>query len=276
MTTAAQAAPASHVHHADNIRLTTGGILRSEWIKLRTLRSTVWAYAIMFLVQIGFGLLLVSISVGREGFAQSAAAGDAGGIATFGAVSGVAFGQLIVSVLGVMVIAGEYTTGQIRSSLVAVPKRLGVLWAKIVVFGVVTFIVSLVAILLTYLVTSPILSGAGVSSSLFDDGVFLTFVGAAGYLALIGILALVIGAILRSTAGGIAVALGLLLVAPVIFSLIPADWAHSVSDWLPGSAGGSIYQSGGVFEWWQALLIVVGWIVVVGAAAATMLRRRDA
>ncbi|GGF29532.1 ABC transporter permease [Subtercola lobariae] len=275
MTTAAPA-PVASTHHASSIRLSTGGILRSEWIKLRTLRSTVWAYAIMLVIQIAFGLLIVSVSVNREGFARTASAGDAGGLATFGAVSGVAFAQLVVSVLGVMVIAGEYTTGQIRSSLVAVPKRLAVLWAKIVVFGVVTFIVSLVGILLTYLVTSPILAGAGVSSSLFDDGVFLTFVGAAGYLALIGILALVIGAVVRSTAGGIAVALGLLLVAPAVFSLIPADWAHSIADWLPGSAGGDIYSSGGTFEWWQALLIVIGWIVVVGAAAATLLRRRDA
>ncbi|MCU1479232.1 MAG: transporter permease [Subtercola sp.] len=276
MTTIASA-PAGHVHHAaQDVHLSVAGILRSEWIKLRTLRSTLWVYAIMIILQVGFGLLVVSISVGQAGFEQNAEARAGSSLATLGAVSGIGFTQLVVSVLGVLVIAGEYSTGQIRSSLVAVPKRLPVLWAKIVVFGVVTFVVSFVGVLITYLVTAPILAGAGISSSLFDNGVFLTLVGAAGYLALLGILALVIGAVLRNTAGGIATALGLLLVLPVVLTLIPADWANSLADWLPGTAGRDIYSSGGVFEWWQGLLILVGWIVVIGAAAATLLRRRDA
>ncbi|MEA9986402.1 MULTISPECIES: ABC transporter permease [Subtercola] len=261
---------------ASPIRLSAAGILRSEWIKLRTLRSTVWAYAVILVIQIAFGLLIVAISVNDGGISRGPERGiTLASLATFGPIAGVAFGQLVVSVLGVLVISGEYTTGQIRSSFAAVPKRLPVLWAKVAVFGVVTFVVSLVSILLTYLVTAPILSGAGVTSNLFEGNLLLTFVGAAGYLALIGILSMAIGAILRSTAGGIAGALGLLLVVPVVFSLIPADWAHSLSDWLPSAAGSNIYQPG-IFEWWQGLLILLGWIVVALATAATLMRRRDA
>ncbi|CAN5141020.1 ABC transporter permease [soil metagenome] len=271
-------APAVHnpAQHASKVRLTPGGILRSEWIKLRSLRSTVWSYAVLLVIQIAIGLLITSVAVSRGSGTEAGRLLEAPGFAALGATAGVNFGQLVVSVLGVLVISGEYSTGQIRSTFAAVPKRLPVLWAKAAVFGVVTFAVSLVAILLTYLVTWPILSGAGVTSNLFDSDVYLKLLGGAGYLALIGLLALALGAVLRNTAGGIAAALGLLLVVPVIFGLIPADWAHSVSDWLPGNAGASLFQSGGVFEWWQGLLILLGWITVVGAAAAVLMKRRDA
>ncbi|RFA12529.1 hypothetical protein B7R22_15540 [Subtercola boreus] len=261
---------------ASPIRLTAGGIIRSEWIKLRSLRSTIWAYAVILVLQIAIGLLVISFTVNNLDSSRGQAILQSPELATAGATAGVVFAQLVVSVLGVLVISGEYSTGQIRSSFAAVPKRLPVLWAKLAVFGVVTFVVSLVGILLAYAVTYPILANAGHSSNLSDSAVFLPIIGAAGYLALIGMLALGLGAILRSTAGGIAASLGLLLVVPVIFTLIPVDWAHSISDWLPGSVGPAIYQMSTTFEWWQALLIMIGWIAVVFAAAATLIRRRDA
>ncbi|RFA17935.1 ABC transporter permease [Subtercola boreus] len=277
MSTATAPARRSTALPASPLRLTAGGIIRSEWIKLRSLRSTVWAYAIIIVIQIAIGLLIASFSVNNVAPAGSRGPNlELADLAIVVATAGVAFGQLVVSVLGVLVISGEYSTGQIRSSFAAVPKRLPVLWAKLAVFGVTTFVVSLVGILLAYLVTYPILAGSNITSNLFDSGVYLPLIGAAGYLALTGVLALGVGAILRSTAGGIAAALGLLLVVPVIFGLIPVDWAHSISDWLPGSAGANIYQSGGVFEWWQALLIMIGWIGVALAAAAVLMRRRDA
>ncbi|MDF2444149.1 MAG: type transport system permease protein [Subtercola sp.] len=261
---------------ASPIRLTAGGIIRSEWIKLRSLRSTIWAYAVILVLQIAIGLLVISFTVSNLDSSRGQAILASPELATAGATAGVVFAQLVVSVLGVLVISGEYSTGQIRSSFAAVPKRLPVLWAKLAVFGVVTFVVSLVGILLAYAVTYPILANAGHTSNLFDSAVFLPIIGAAGYLALIGMLALGLGAILRSTAGGIAASLGLLLVVPVIFALIPVDWAHSISDWLPGSVGPAIYQISATFEWWQALLIMIGWIAVVLATAATLIRRRDA
>jgi ABC-2 type transport system permease protein len=136
--------------------------------------------------------------------------------------------------------------------------------------------VSLVSILIAFFVTYPILANANITADLWDPNVFLKLVGAAGYLALSGMLALGIGAILRNTAGGIAAALGLLLVVPIVFGLIPADWSATISDWLPGNAGTAIYQTSRIFEWWQGLLIMLGWIAVALAAAATLMRRRDA
>lgn len=266
----------SSAHHVSDVRLSAVGILRSEWIKLRSLRSTVWAYAVILLLQIAIGLLVISVTVGRNEGRNGVPLADIPGLGILGATAGVLFAQLVVSVLGVLVISGEYSTGQIRSSFAAVPKRLPVLWAKAAVFFVVTFVVSFVGILIAYLVTAPILAGAGISSNLFSSDVFVPLLGAALFLSLIGVLAMGIGAILRSTAGGIAAALGLLLVVPVIFQLIPADWSASIVDWLPGSAGQAIYDASAVFDWWQALLIMLGWIVIAFAAAAVLMRRRDA
>ncbi|MEF2977166.1 ABC transporter permease [Subtercola sp. YIM 133946] len=270
--------PAVHhsAQHASNVRLSTVGILRSEWIKLRSLRSTVWAYAVILVLQIAIGLLVISVTVGRDGLPSGTSLTDIPGLGILGVTAGVLFAQLVVSVLGVLVISGEYSTGQIRSSFAAVPKRLPVLWAKAVVFFVVTYVVSFIGILISYLVTAPILAGAGVSSNLFSSEVIVPLLGAALYLALIGVLAMGIGAILRSTAGGIAAALGLLLVVPVIFQLIPADWSASIVDWLPGSVGRAIYDASAVFDWWQALLIMLGWIVIAFGTAAVLMRRRDA
>ncbi|GAA1000836.1 ABC transporter permease [Subtercola frigoramans] len=277
MTATAPAAPRSSQKLA-TVHLTAGGILKSEWIKLTSLRSTMWSYAVLLVIQVAIGLLIASVAASGQTGPRGQGAGllESPGAAALVATAGVNFGQLVVSVLGVLIISGEYSTGQIKSSFAAVPKRLPVLWAKAAVFTVVTFLVSLVAIVLTYFVTWPILSGAGVTSNLFDADVYLNLLGAALYLALIGLFALTIGAVLRTTAGAIAASLGLLLVVPVIFGLIPADWAKSLSDWMPGSAGGSLFGSGGVFEWWQGLLILLGWIVAVGAAAAVLMKRRDA
>ncbi|WP_291050228.1 ABC transporter permease [Herbiconiux sp.] len=266
--TAPSHARASH-QPLPEARLRFTGVLASEWIKLTTLRSTVWAYAVLILLQVGMGMVLaLNITTGSP---QSDAS-----TAVFAASIGVMLNQLVISVLGVLVISGEYSTGQIRSSLTAVPKRLPVLWAKAIVFSVTSFVVSLVGILAAYAVTSPILSGAGVSSSLADPEVWAHLVGAAGYLALIGLFAFFVGALLRNTPGGIAAVLGLVLVVPAVLSFISAEWVTVLTQWLPASAGQTLFFGGGVFEPWQAVLVMLGWIAVVAIPAAVLLRRRDA
>jgi ABC-2 type transport system permease protein len=259
--------------------LTFSGILRSEWIKLRSLRSTVWSFSIMVVLQIGLGILVAGTMqafndapAGMEGAFASA---DAEMVVTV-AIAGLALGQLIIAVLGVLIISGEYSTGQIRSSLTAVPKRLPVLWAKAIVFAIVTFVVSLVSLLVTYAVTAPILAGVGIEASLLDEAVWPRLVGAAAYLSFIGVISLGIGAIVRSTAGGIASSLGLLLVLPVVLLIIPLDWVRGLGDWLPSAVGGQLYFDLGVFETWQAQLIVLGWVALFLGIAALLLKRRDA
>jgi ABC-2 type transport system permease protein len=250
------------------------GILRSEWIKLRSLRSTVWSFAIVFVIQVGFGLIMALNAHVPTGavVTDEMTMSNVVNAATIGLF----LGQLVVAVLGVLVISGEYSTGMIRSSLTAVPKRLPVLWGKAIVFAVATAVVAAVSILAALFVTVPILAGSGFAPDLADGTLWLRLLGAVGYVTFIGLISFGIGAILRSTPGGIAASLGLILVLPTILQLIPADWAHSLIDWLPGSAGQNLMYPGGAFEAWQALLVMLGWIAVVLTGAALLLRRRDA
>ncbi|MCS5715557.1 ABC transporter permease [Herbiconiux sp. CPCC 205716] len=276
---AATTAPASAratLQPVPDARLRFTGILRSEWIKLTTLRSTLWAYAILTVLQVAMGALLVMTQT--DAMAAGAAADPAAAAHAAVQIStlGVLFNQLVISVLGVLLISGEYGTGQIRSSLTAVPTRLPVLWAKALVFAVTSFVVGLVAVFAAYAVTWPMLQTKGITSSLGDVDVWPHLVGAAGYLALIGLVAFFLGALLRHTAGGIAAAVGLLLVVPSVISFIGAEWARVLSDWLPGSVGQTLFFGGGVFEPWQAVLVMLGWIAVVAVPAAILMRRRDA
>lgn len=258
--------------------LTFAGILRSEWIKLRSLRSAVWSFSILIVLQVGLGILVaftMQAGSSSSGMTGAFAGADAEMVVSVAAV-GLTLGQLIIAVLGVLVISGEYSTGQIRSSLTAVPKRLPVMWAKAIVFGIVTFVLSLVSILVTYAVTAPILAGADISASLLDEAVWPHLVGAAAYLAFIGVISLGLGAIIRSAAGGIASSLGLLLVLPVVLVVIPVDSVRDLANWLPSGAGGQLYFDIGIFETWQAQLTMVGWVALFLGIAALLLKRRDA
>ncbi|QJU52265.1 ABC transporter permease [Herbiconiux sp. KACC 21604] len=258
-------------------RLRFGGVLKSEWIKLTTLRSTIWAYVILVVLQVAMGVLISFTMPEATGVDATGVAVQSGAsAAVFAATLGVMFNQLVISVLGVLVISGEYGTGQIRSSLTAVPRRLPVLWAKALVFAVTSFVVGLVAIVIAYAVTVPLLDARGYTSSLLDPEVWAHLVGAAGYLALIGLVAFFLGAVLRHTAGGIAAAVGLLLVVPTVLSFITAEWATVLGQWLPGVVGQTLFFGGNVFEPWQAVLVMLGWIAVVATPAAILLSRRDA
>jgi ABC-2 type transport system permease protein len=274
MSTLAQPAIARTTHvNAGGRGLSFGGILRSEWIKLRSLRSSWWSFGLIILIQVGITGIFVMAGLGGDGAPTSATVQDAIVSSTIGLM----FGQLVIAVLGVLVISGEYSTGQIRSSFMAVPARLPVLAAKSIVFAVTTFVVGLVAVLLSYLVTILVFGFADVDSAPADASLWLALVGAAAYLVFIGLVSLGIGAILRSTAGGIAASLGLLLVVPTIFQLIPAEWAAKVGTYLPGTAGQALFSNGGgPFEPWQALLIMLGWVAAALAAASVLVKRRDA
>jgi ABC-2 type transport system permease protein len=253
--------------------LSAAGIVRSEWIKLRSLRSTWWSFGLIALIELGMAVIFAMTASFPGGEVPESAVTDAAISVTS---VGLMFGQLVIAVLGVLIISGEYSTGQIRSSFMAVPSRLPVLAAKALVFSIATFLVSFGSIVISYLVTIPIMAGAGVQANPADPTLWLRFVGEAGFLVLLGQVSLGIGAALRSTAGGIAASLGLLLVVPTIFQLLPADWARSIADWLPGSVGSDLFYLGGVFEPWQALLVMLGWVAVVLTAAAVLIKRRDA
>jgi ABC-2 type transport system permease protein len=259
-------------------RLTGGGILRSEWIKLRTVRSTVWSYVVVLAASIGLAALMASTFPVDD--LVGAPADQQTGLVVQAATSGALFGQLVVAVLGVLVISGEYSTGMIRSTLAAVPRRLGALWAKAIVLFLATFVVGLVSSFGAFLVAAPIFAANGIQASLLDEGVPAALVGSALYLALVAVLSLGMGAILRNSAGGIAAAVGVILILPIVFMLIPTQWASDLGAYTPSSAGGALYSFGpvpdGSLAPWQGGLVLLAWVAAALIIGAALLKRRDA
>ncbi|GAA1505704.1 ABC-2 type transport system permease protein [Agromyces terreus] len=266
-------------------RLAFGGVLRSEWIKLRSLRSTVWSYLIVIAISIGMAFLMSLSMVNGMNGGMDPASAPAEQQAQFvlqSSVFGVYFGQLVAAVLGVLVISGEYTTGMIRSTLTAVPTRLPALAGKTAVLFAATFVVGVVANLAAYAVSSIVFAGIDVSASLADPAVFLPILGGALYLALVAVFALGVGTMLRSSAGGIAAVLGIILLLPTVLAMIPAEWAADLVPYLLSSAGMAMFTSatagpsGDDFGFWINLLIVLGWVAASLIGASLLLKRRDA
>ncbi len=209
------------------------------------------------------------------------------------------FTVLIVSVLAVLFMAGEYGSGMISTTLTSVPKRVPALLGKAVIFALATFAITAVAIAVTALLSVTMLSARGIDIDLGDPLYWRAQLGIVLYLVLAGLIAFAIGAILRSTAGGIAAALGLSLAAPTAMSLFigssTAVWIQNVQALLPTELGAALFSHPGqwefiapgappvqppaalwIFEPWQAGLLLVVWVIALLAVAATLLKRRDA
>ncbi len=282
--------------------LSASGIVRSEWIKLRTVRSTLWCYGLLIVLVVGVGTLIASLANFADGGFGSRGAPLAGGTAITGDAAGsivvglntagLNIAVLIVAVLGSLIITGEYSTGMIRSTFTAAPRRTGALTAKGIVLAVTAFAATAVAVGLSALVTWPILSAKGVEVQLGDPSVFLPLLGGALYITMIALLAFGFGVILRSTAGSLATALGLMLVAPIVLELLHAltnaAWVSHVSELLPQNAGSHLfdYRGASAFggsdpgSWittgWQGFAVLLAWNVIVLAVALIRVKRRDA
>lgn len=252
-------------------------VVRSEATKLRTVRSTVWTLLAMVVATVGVGTLLSVARVSR--WDQLTLRERLSIDPTAVSLRGVFLAQLAIGVLGVLVISSEYSTGMIRTTLTAVPRRGMVLFAKAVVFTVVAFVVAEVASLVAFFAGQSVLASKHVDASLSDPGVLRAVVGAGVYLTLIGLLGLGLGTLLRRTAGAIATLFGLVLVAPALVEALPSPWNTDVGKLLPINAGRALFTvrpnsdllspAGGLV----ALLVVVG---VVLAFAFVAIERRDA
>jgi ABC-2 type transport system permease protein len=260
-------------------KVTGRRVLRSEWAKLWSLRSTWITLGVGLLFLIAFGLIAAaryksSVTSGRQLDPDFA---DATGLSL--SLFGVALAQLALGVLGVLVTAGEYSTGMIRSTLAAVPKRLPVLWSKVTVFGVVAFLIALAGAFVTFLIGSGILSGTPAALTISDSGVVRSLLGAAVYLGLVGVIGAALGALLRSIAGGISVLVAALMLVPGLISLLPASWHNSIQPYLPSVAGESMFalhKAAHTLSPGAGLAVFAGWTVLLVAAAAWRLKRTDA
>ncbi|WP_329109643.1 ABC transporter permease [Micromonospora sp. NBC_01699] len=258
-------------------RVTLARVVRSEWIKLRSLRSTVAGLLAAAAIVVALGLLFTGVVSGSIG-GESMDLGPGGTSDPVGSsLGGVQLGQLIVGVLGVLFVASEYSTGMIRATLAAVPRRLPVLWGKSIVFGGVTLVAMLVAVLAAFFGGQEILGAQGVS--VLDSGVFRAVIGGAVYLTGVGLLGVALGALLRGTAAAIGALFGAMLVVPGLFPLLPSSWNDAVGPYLPSHAGESfmaVTPGAGMLGPWAGLAVFAGYVVAALAAAAIMLKRRDA
>jgi hypothetical protein len=200
--------------------------------------------------------------------------------ATFSPVDGTLGGyylaQMAVGVLGVLLVTGEYATGMVRATFAAVPRRLPVLWAKAVLFALVTFTLMLLAAVVAFVGGQHFLGEHG--TTLSGDGVIRGIVGVAGYLTVVAVLAVAAGFIIRSTAGGVATMCGLLLVAPTAGLLLPASWREHLLPYLPSKAGAAVFSALPAPDSLSAAAssVVLGvWVLVAVGTAALLLRRRD-
>jgi ABC-2 type transport system permease protein len=260
-------------------KVTGPRVLRSEWAKLWTLRSTWITLAIGLVALVGIGTI--------AGFRYKAAITSgqpidpdfAHATAITLTLFGVRLGELAIGVLGVLFTAGEYSNGSIRSTLAAVPRRLPVLWSKTAVYGAVALIVGTVGAFAGFLIANAVVTGTPAHMSLGDAGTVRSLLGAGLYLALIGVIGAALGVILRSIAGGISVLVAVLLLVPGLLSLLPTSWRADVTPYLPSNAGEAIYtvhQTSGMLSPGQGGLVLAGWTAAAIAGAAWRLVRRDA
>ena len=256
-----------------------GRLLLAEWTKLRTVRSTVWSFVALVVAVVGFTALFMALTVGQWSTMQPA---DQAQIRLDPVPqilgSGLFLGQLAVCVLGVLVATSEYSTGMIRSTLLASPNRLRMFGAKALVFTLPVFVVGEVLSFTSYEIGKAILSSKA-PTSLSDPYVTRAVVGEGLYLAVLGLFALAIGQIIRHTAGAITTVIALVLVLVPLAGLLPGNLGKHVSAYLPTNAGSQImqiYPKNQILTAWQGFGVFAIWTVVLLAIGAYMLVERDA
>lgn len=265
-------------------RLTFLGVLRGEWTKLLSLRSTWWVLGATVVLITGISL---AVAFSLEAVAADLAAAPGAATPASGAEvvsGGFQMGMLTLAVLGALIITGEYSTGLIRSTLAAVPTRLPVLAAKAVVLAAVTVAVATVSIALAYVVTMPLLADLDLVPALDEERTWQVFGGTVYFLVAAALFALGVGTLLRSSAAAITVALTVLLLLPGVLSFIRLDWVEAIVDYLPlpasgaflGGGEGSLSAAGAELTAVTGVLVIAAYAVVPLIAGAVALRRRDA
>lgn len=250
-------------------------VLRSEWTKLYSLRSTRWALFIAALLTTGFPLLFATILVTRHhpehGHHHSPIEV---------ASAGVNVSQLAIATLGVLLISSEYSTGMIRATFAAVPTRLPVLWAKLAVYSALCFLLMLPCMIIAFFASQRILDRKHfLQISFTHPGVARAVIGGAVYLMLVGAFALALGAIVRSTAGGISAFAAIFFVIPPLLNIIPSSWNDAIAPWLPDSAARAVFQfthDSHSLSPGSGAAVFCGYTVLAVAIAAMLLVRRDA
>jgi ABC-2 type transport system permease protein len=253
------------------------GTLRSELTKIRSVRSTWWTLLALVVVCIGLGALITGSIAGHWNQMNPSDR------ATFDAANtslvSLDLGQLVIAVLGTLVITSEYSTGMIRTSLTAMPRRGTVFAAKAVVFGLIALVVGEVISFVMFFLGQALLHSTGASVTLSDPGVTRAVVGGGLFLAMCGLFAFGIGSIIRHSAGAIAASIGILFVLPIIANALPSSWFDDIQRWLPSAAGASIWSTrtqDHMFGHWTEFLIFGIYTAVLLIIGGLLFQTRDA
>ncbi len=255
-------------------------LLLAEWTKIRSVRSTIWSLILLVVLTLGFTGLFTWLTVLQWTKTDPTQRAQimADPVSTI-LGSGLEFGQLTICVLGVLVMSSEYSTGVIRASLLAVPRRIPMLAAKSIVFALLVLVVGEIVTFPSFFLGAAVLhSHAPVSLS--DPGVARAVFGAGLYLAVLGLFALAIGGIVRHTAGAITGVIAFVLVLAPLTQLIPGKIGKYVHAYLPTVAGQLIgqahQQANQVLSPWEGFGVFCLWTLVLLVIAGYLLKTRDA
>lgn len=248
-------------------------LMMSEWTKLRSVRSTMWT--LLVTVVIGIGICVLATAETRSHWGAGNVIGfDPTGLSLAGAL----FAQLTIGILGVLVISAEYSTGTIRATFSAGPRRLKVLAAKVLVFGATILLASELLAFASFFIGQALLTSPATHAALSTPGAIRAIVGTGLYLTLMALFALGIGTILRHTAGAISVYIAILLVVPIIFQVLPGSIRTSGVRFLPDHIGGAVISvnTEQAFSPWIGLLILTGYVAALFVLGGILVNRRDA
>ena len=251
-------------------------LLRSEWTKIWSVRSTAWSLAILVIGGIGLNALLVGLMAAHWNTLSTA---DRQAVTVRGVFGpGLTFAQLPLCVLGVLVITSEYSTGMIRSSLLAVPRRTPVLAAKAAVFGVVAFAAGGLLAFVSFPIARAML-GSRVPESLGDPATLRAAVGVGLYLAVLGVFSFAVGVMVRHTAAAITAIIVIFVVFGDLSQLLPGSVGRHINAYMPANAGILVthvrQQAADLLSPWQGFGVLCLWTAVLLAAAGFLLARRD-
>jgi ABC-2 type transport system permease protein len=258
-------------------RYSVADLIRSEWVKLRTVRSTAWTLGMTALT----GLASSGIATGatRAHWATISAANKAAfspiEVPLMGALLG---GTLLLGIFGILVMSSEYATGTIRATLAAAPRRPLVLAAKVLVFGAVTLAVAEFVTFASFFLGQAFLTAPAKSATLSSPGALRAVAGTGLFLCTVGLLALGIAVMVRHTAGAISAYVGVILVLPIIVEAIPGTLQQQIERVLPLMIGETFVGNPGPdsFGPWTGLLIMCGYVGLALAVGTALLVRRDA
>jgi ABC-2 type transport system permease protein len=264
-------------HRASFRAATFGDVVCSEWVKLRSVRSTFWAVTVTVVLGIALGAVISAVAA--HGYSRFSVSEKQSWDPTGVSQSGMVIAQLAIVVLGVLCISSEYSSGMIRTSLIAVPKRGRVLAAKALVFAAVTFVVGQVTCFAAFFVGQAFISGHAPHAALGDPGVARAVAAGGLYLAALAVLSVAAGALLRHPAAAITCMIAILFVLPAIAQALPDSWRNPVNEFWPTQAGSqltSVYHSAHTLQPWPGFGVMCLFVAIVYAIAWTLLDRRDA